>query len=63
MVFASSSEKLHEKLRKNDVPCELKLSVGGGHCFEKVHELVEPSISLAEMQDIITEFILRRVKQ
>ena len=61
LVFAKSSEWLYKKLQENDVLSVLKLSVGGGHCFEKVHDLVDPSISLAKMQDIITDFILRRV--
>lgn len=58
LVFATSSEKLFEKLKECNVPCELKLSVGGWHSFEKVHNTVEPSINMEEMQNSITDFIL-----
>lgn len=62
LVFSSSSEKLHEKLQENNVDSELNLSIGAGHCFEKVHASVEPSISIDEIQDAITNFILWRIK-
>ena len=61
LVFATSSEKLFEKLKECNVTCELKLSVGGGHCFEKIHNSVEPSIDMNEMQREITDFILRYI--
>ncbi len=61
LVFANSSEKVYAKLKECNVPCELKLSVGGGHCFEKMHETVEPSVSLLKMQEYITQFVLKYV--
>lgn len=62
LVFASSSEKLYEKLNSCNVPCKLKLSVGGGHCFEKVHDSVDVSVGMKEMQKEITDFILVCIK-
>lgn len=61
LVFATSSEKLYEQLKDHNVPCKLKLSVGGGHCFEKVHSSIEPSIGMSEMQDILVSFVLQHM--
>lgn len=61
LVFANSSERLYEKLYECKVPCEIKLSLGGGHCFEKIHDSVEPSIRMAQIQDAIEEFILKNM--
>lgn len=61
LVFAISSEKLYNKLQENEVPSEIKLSVGGWHSFEKIHGNVEPSITMAEMQDDIVEFVLKNL--
>ena len=60
LVFASSSERLYDKLTKEKAKCVLVLSVGGGHCFEKINRGVTPSISFDEIQDIISEFILKQ---
>lgn len=62
LVFASSSEKLYEKLNSCNVSCKLKLSVGGGHCFEKVHDSINPSVSMTQMQEEIIEFILKNLE-
>lgn len=59
IIFAISSERLYKLLQEKGVPCELMLSVGGGHCFEKIHEELEPSISMEEVQDAITAFMLK----
>ena len=59
LVFAISSENLYKKMCEYKVPCELKLSIGGGHCFEKIHDTIEPSISASEMQRLVTDFILK----
>lgn len=59
LVFSISSEKLYKKLKNNNVQAELKLSVGGGHCFEKINDDVEPSLSMNEIQTIITDFVLK----
>ena len=56
LVFANSSERLYKILQENNVECELVLSVGGGHCFEQIHETLIPSISAEEIQSKIIEF-------
>ncbi len=61
LVFATASENLYEQLKAAGADCQLVLSLGGGHCFEKVHSLVEPSLDLAQMQDIITEYVLEKI--
>lgn len=61
LVFAKSSELMYKKLKECNVPCELKLSVGGGHCFEQMHDGLEPSISPEKMQDYVTDFVLKYV--
>ena len=63
IVFANSSEKLYEQLKESDVLCELKLSIGGGHCFERIHNSLEPSISMKQIQDSIVEFILENLEK
>lgn len=59
LVFGNSSERLYKKLKEVGVQCELKLSIGGGHCFEKIYDSIEPSITMEEMQNEIVGFILR----
>lgn len=63
LVFANSSERIFEKLTEYNVPCELKLSIGGWHSFEKIHNTIEPSITMEEMQSSITDFILQYVEK
>lgn len=58
LVFANSSEMVYNKLTECGVKSKLVLSVGGGHCFEKIHDEIEPSVSMSEIQKIIAEFIL-----
>jgi acetyl esterase/lipase len=62
LVFSTSSENLYKKLKEAGADCDLVLSVGGGHCFEKVHDLVEPDVNLEKMQDIITKYALEKTK-
>lgn len=62
LVFSNSSEKIYKELKNNNVKCELRLSVGGGHCFEKINDDVAPSIIMDEMQKIITDFILKNME-
>ena len=57
LVFANSSEKLYNKLKECNVPCELILSVGGGHSFERMHETIEPSLSMTNVHKSIVEFV------
>lgn len=61
IVFCNSSELLFEKLQKNNVQSELILSVGGGHCFEKMHENIIPSPSMEDIQNKMTEFALEHI--
>ena len=61
LVFASSTEKLYEKLKDENVPCKISLSIGGGHAFEKVHEEIEPSIGMEEIQSIIAHFVMQHI--
>ena len=61
LVFANSSEKLRSKLTECGVCCELYYSIGGGHCFEKMHEGIEPDKGMPEMQSLITEFVLKHM--
>lgn len=61
LVLPKSSELLFEKLKSNGVDCKLVLSEGGGHCYEKTDENIEPSVSLDEMQKIISDYILARI--
>lgn len=58
LVFATSSEMLYKKLQEHHIPSELKLSVGGFHSFEQIHDTVIPSIGMEEMQEAIIHFLL-----
>lgn len=60
LVFSTSSERLYEVLKANNVKSKIILSVGAGHCFEKVHRETEPSVSLREIQDCIAEYIIKQ---
>ncbi len=61
LVFAVSSEMLCKKLIENNAEADIILSVGGGHCFEKVHGSIEPSVSMNEIQSKITEFAISHI--
>jgi len=63
LVFSTASEKLYNELKEAGADCKLVLSHFGGHCFEKVHNSLEPSISLEGIQDIITEYILEKIQK
>ena len=58
LVYSVSSERVYQALTALGVPCEIKLSTGGGHSFEQVDQGVTPSISFAQMQNYIVSFIL-----
>ena len=58
LVFSLSSQRLFEMLKDAGVKCNLILSLGGGHCFEKIHDGIEPSVTMDEIQGLITHFIL-----
>lgn len=59
LVFANSSELLYKKLIENKVECELILSIGGGHCFEKVHDTIEPGITQEDVRRKTFDFIMK----
>ena len=61
LVFANSSELLYKKLLENKVECELVLSIGGGHCFEKVHDTIEPGITLEDVRRKTFDFIMKHM--
>ena len=61
LVFSNSSEVLYDKLKENNVKCELVLSVCGGHCFEKVHKLIEPNKGMDDIQEDIANFVLKYI--
>ena len=63
IVFSISSERLYKKLMENGADAELLLSVCGGHCFEKIHEGIEPSISMEEIQERIVNFVKNRIEK
>ena len=58
LVFCNSSELLYKNLTDNGVECEIILSLGGGHCFEQMHEGFVPLPGREEIQQIIADFIL-----
>ena len=61
LVFPTSSAQLYDKLRENNVPCEITYSVGGGHCFEEVLKELTPSPSFDEIQNIAAKFIYKQL--
>ena len=63
LVFATSSEKLYQKLSDCGVQCKLLLSVGGGHCFEKIHDSIEPSVTMSDVQQEIARFMVTHIER
>lgn len=61
LVFSTSSERLYDALKGCGAVCELLLSVGGGHVFERVIERLEPSVKMSGVQDAIRDFMIRAV--
>lgn len=59
IIYDKSSKLLYHKLMECGAKGELLLVEGAGHSFEKMKENVEPSLSLSEIQDKVTEFILK----
>lgn len=62
LVFPISSQQFYNKLKENGVDCKIIYSHGGGHCFEQIIDGIEPSISKEEMQKLIAEFIMTKVR-
>lgn len=63
LVFASSSEQLHQKLSNCGVECKLLLSIGGGHSFEQIHASITPSFSMEQVQEEIVRFVLNNIER
>jgi dipeptidyl aminopeptidase/acylaminoacyl peptidase len=59
LVFATSSEKLHQKLLHCGVESMLLLSIGGGHSFEKVGDSIEQNVTMQDVQEEIVRFVLK----
>ena len=63
LVFANSSEALYKKLSEAGAEADLILSVCGGHSFERVHEGIEPSVKMEEIQRKIADFALFHIEK
>ena len=63
LVFSKSSEILYKKLLENNVEADIILSICGGHCYEKVHDNIEPSVELDEIQSRIADFALKCINE
>lgn len=63
LIFSTSSFLLHKKLKENGVETEIIYSHGGGHCFEKVIDSLEPSVSPEKIQRKIAEFAIRHTQK
>jgi acetyl esterase/lipase len=61
LVFATSAEKLYQKLVHCGASAELLLSIGGGHSFEKIYNSIEPNVTLKDIQEEIIRFVLAHV--
>ena len=62
LVFAISAEKLHQKLLNHGVESTLLLAEGAGHCFEKIYDLIEPKVTMEEIQKEIVRFVLAHIQ-
>ena len=62
LVFASSSDMLFGKLQECGAESKLVMSVGGGHSFEKVISTLEPDRPMSNIQEEITEFVLKHMR-
>lgn len=57
LVYPISSQLLYDKLVSCGVESELVLSENSGHCYEKMVEGIEPSVTMAEVQQQIVDFV------
>ncbi|MBO4733294.1 MAG: prolyl oligopeptidase family serine peptidase, partial [Clostridia bacterium] len=58
LVKCNSSVVLHEELNEYGVSSKLVLSKGGGHCFEKVNDNDNVSVSFDKVQELTAEFAM-----
>lgn len=56
LVYHISSQLLYDKMIACGAVCKLVLSQNSGHCYEKVDD-TEPSITMDEVQQMITDFV------
>lgn len=61
LIFPTSSQLMYKKLKENGIESEIVYSHGGYHCFEKIIDGIEPSISIKEVQEKITEFVIKHI--
>ena len=57
LVLPISSVMLYEKLSSYNVECKLVLSEGSGHCYEKLFDDIEPSVTMDDVQQMIVDFV------
>jgi acetyl esterase/lipase len=62
LVFATSAEKLYQKLFDCGVKSKLLLARGAGHSFEKIYDSIEPSITMQDVQEEIIRFVLAHMQ-
>lgn len=63
LIFSTSSQLLNKKLKENGVEAEIVYSHGGYHSFEKIIDGIEPSVSMKEIQEKITEFAIKHIRK
>lgn len=63
LIFSVASDILYEKLCENKVKAKLVHSFGGGHCFEKIFDGIEPKPTFDDVQDIIVDFVLENTAE
>ena len=63
MIFSVASDLLYAKLFECGVKAKLVHSFGGGHCFEKIFEGIEPKPTFDDVQDMIVEFVLENTSE
>lgn len=63
LIFSTSSQLLYKNLKENGVETEIVYSHGGGHSFEKVIDNIEPSVSMEQIQEKITDFVIKHIQK
>lgn len=62
LVFATSAEKLYQKLLNCGVKAKLLLAKGAGHSFEKIYDCIEPNVTMEDVQDEIVRLVLAHIQ-
>lgn len=58
LVLCNSSEFMYEALKEKGVLAKIVISHHGGHCFEKIGDVLNSYPNGEEMQDYIVDFVL-----